>query len=68
MMHQKELGVFEQCQDDIVERLCKLLMMTRSQMVNNLFIFRCLFIYGRGRRVSLLESLRKMRMCFVVGV
>lgn len=33
MMHQKELGVFEQCQDDIVERLCKLLMMTRSQML-----------------------------------
>lgn len=33
MMHQKELGVFEQCQDDIVERLCRLLMMTRSQML-----------------------------------
>lgn len=33
MMHQKELGVFEQCQDDIVERLCRLLMMTRNQML-----------------------------------
>lgn len=48
MMHQKELGVFEQCQDDIVERLCRLLMMTRSQMVSNfLFFFGCLYIYGR---------------------
>ncbi|XP_057771614.1 protein WHAT'S THIS FACTOR 9, mitochondrial-like [Salvia miltiorrhiza] len=33
MMHQKELGVFEQCEADIVERLCRVLMMTRNQML-----------------------------------
>ncbi|XP_047963402.1 protein WHAT'S THIS FACTOR 9, mitochondrial [Salvia hispanica] len=33
MMHQKELGVYEQCEGDIVERLCRVLMMTRSQML-----------------------------------
>ncbi|KAH6819628.1 Ubiquitin carboxyl-terminal hydrolase family protein [Perilla frutescens var. frutescens] len=33
MMHHKELEVFEQCEVDTVERLCRLLMMTRAQML-----------------------------------
>lgn len=49
MMHEQELGVYEQCQDDIVERLCRLLMMTRSQMVNTVFLFLLLvFMFGKG--------------------
>lgn len=33
MLHEQELGVFEQCQSDLVERLSRLLMMTRNKMV-----------------------------------
>ncbi|XP_057768721.1 protein WHAT'S THIS FACTOR 9, mitochondrial-like [Salvia miltiorrhiza] len=33
MMHHKELGVFEQCEADIIERLCRVLMMTRNHML-----------------------------------
>lgn len=42
MMHQKELDVYEQCEGEIVERLCRILMMTRSKMVENLPSF---FLY-----------------------
>lgn len=33
MLHEQELGVFDQCQSDLVERISRLLMMTRNKMV-----------------------------------
>ncbi|EYU20680.1 hypothetical protein ABFS82_11G002200 [Erythranthe guttata] len=33
IMHDREFKVFEECEDDIVERLCRLLMMTRNKML-----------------------------------
>lgn len=39
MMQEKELRVFGECEGDIVERLCRVLMMTRNKMVNISLLF-----------------------------
>ncbi|KAG9133736.1 hypothetical protein Leryth_018433 [Lithospermum erythrorhizon] len=33
MLHEQELKVFEECEDDVVDRLCRVVMMTRNKVV-----------------------------------
>lgn len=58
IMQEREIKVFEECEGDIVERLCRLLMMTRNKMVKKYIVLLPFFF-------SLFLSVCSLRFAFL---